>query len=360
MDTAIVIGGGQSGLSAAFALRNQGFRPVVLEAGAEPVGSWPRYYDSLRMFTPARFSRLPGMPFPGPATHYPARDEVVDYLRSYAARLDCEIRTGHRVRSVLADRDGHIVETTDGARLHAPVVVAATGNFDRPHRPAIPGLESFTGTVLHSSEYRSPAPFAGQRVVVVGGGSSAVQIAIELAGHTRTTLATRGRIGFTNQLFLPDGDFWWRATDAVLGLPVGPLLSSSQPFNVVPDYNGAYRAAIKRGEPDHRPMFAGAAGPELLWADGRRESVDTIILGTGYRPALEYLRPIGALDRAGLPRQRHGLSTVHPGLAYVGVDGQHTLLSNALHGVGRDAAHIARRLRRRIARTAPALRRAAA
>ncbi|MFC4007380.1 flavin-containing monooxygenase [Nonomuraea purpurea] len=187
----IVIGGGQSGLAMAYALREHGFRPVILEAGKEAVGSWPRYYDSLTLFTPARINSLPGLPFPGDPHRYPARDEVVDYLRTYAARLDCEIRTQTRVTSVLAAEEGFAVDTHDGARHLAPFVVAASGSFDKPHRPDLPGLAGYTGTVLHSADYRNPAPFAGQRVVVVGAANSAVQIAVELARHARVTLATR-------------------------------------------------------------------------------------------------------------------------------------------------------------------------
>nr|WP_009997516.1 NAD(P)-binding domain-containing protein [Streptomyces clavuligerus] len=361
MDTAIVIGGGQAGLGTAFALRNQGFCPVVLEAGPEPVGSWPHYYDSLVVFTPARFFSLPGMPFPGAPGHFPARDEVVAYLRQYASRLDCEIRTGARVVSVVADRDGYAVTTADGTRLHGAVVVAASGCFGNPHRPGLPGLADWTGRVLHSCEYRTPEPFAGQRVVVVGSGTSAVQIAVELSGGARTSIASRRPIRFTRPRDFDPREYVWRTFEQIGRIPVGPLLPSAAVsfFRAVPDSSGAQRRAVEQGRPDRRPLFSGAEGRELIWPDGTREQVDTVVLCTGYLPALEYLRPLGALTPDGRPRQRHGLSTSHPGLAYVGVEGQHTLLSAALHGVGTDARHIARGLRAHIVRGEPALRRPA-
>ncbi|GLF94647.1 flavin-containing monooxygenase [Streptomyces yaizuensis] len=356
MDTAIIIGGGQGGLGTAFALRNQGFRPLVLEAGTEPVGSWPHYYDSLVAFTPVCFFSLPGLPFPGDPSHFPARDEVVAYLRRYASLLDCEIRTGTRVLSVVADPDGYVVTTEDGTRLHAPVVVAATGTFGHPHRPAL-GLGRYTGTVLHSCGYRSPEPFAGQRVVVVGSGTSAVQIARELSGTARTTIASRRPIRFGSTRFRADSARYWRFFGMVGRLPVGPALPRLSELRLVVDYSGAQRRAVEEGRPDRRPMFTGGEGRELRWSDGTREMVDAVVLATGYRPALEYLRPLGALRADGTPRQRHGLSTSHPGLAYIGVEGQHTLFSDALNGVGPDARHIARALRRRVARREPALRR---
>lgn len=353
MDTAIVIGGGQAGLGTAFALRNQGFRPVILEAGAEPVGSWPRYYDSLTTFTPARISALPGMPFPGTPQHFPVRDQVVGYLRRYAARLDCEIRTGQRVSSVVADREGYRVQTEDEAVERARVVVAASGSFDNPHRPDLPGLDTFEGKVLHSCEYRSPGAFAGQRIVVVGSGSSALQIACELAGHASTTLASRRPPKVTDH-WLPESELLWKGTEVVCRLPLGPLVPYGRLASIVPDVTGALREALAKGEPDRRELFTGASGSELRWPDGSAEHVDTVILATGYRPALEYLRPLGALDRVGVARQRFGLSTTHPGLAFMGIEGQHTFFSNAIHGVGHDARLIARRLRQQVARAEPA------
>ncbi|GHH43679.1 hypothetical protein GCM10017774_41630 [Lentzea cavernae] len=141
---AIVIGGGQSGLAAAHALITRSLHPLVLEAGDDPVGSWPYYYDSLTLFSPARYSALPGLPFPGDPEHYPHRDEVVDYLRSYAKHLDADIRTGYRVTEVLHDND-YRVATPEGT-FTAPVVFAATGGFGNPHRP------------LSQASKTSPAP----------------------------------------------------------------------------------------------------------------------------------------------------------------------------------------------------------
>ncbi|WP_308315894.1 NAD(P)-binding domain-containing protein [Streptomyces sp. CC228A] len=186
-----VVGGGQSGLAAVHALRERGFTPVVLEASAQAAGAWPHYYDSLTLFSPTRYSSLPGLPFGGDPDRYPRRDEVVDHLLRYAEHLDAEVRTGRRDEQVRADGDGFRITFTDGAELGARAVVAATGGFGRPHRPTLPGLDSFTGTVLHVSEYRSPEAFAGRRVVVVGAGNFAVQVAAELSGPARVSLVGR-------------------------------------------------------------------------------------------------------------------------------------------------------------------------
>ena len=178
----VIIGGGQAGLATARIARSLGLAPIVLEAADQAAGSWPHYYDSLILFSPARRSALPGAEFPGDPDGYPTRDEVVAYLADYAAHLDADIRTGHRVETVVAAKDrarpGFEVVTTSGEVFVAPLVIAATGGFSRPHRPDLPRLDGFPGTVLHSSDYRRPGPFTGRRVVVVGGGNSAVQIAM--------------------------------------------------------------------------------------------------------------------------------------------------------------------------------------
>ncbi|MFI5569181.1 flavin-containing monooxygenase [Streptomyces sp. NPDC051740] len=339
-----VIGGGQSGLAAARALRQRGFKPVVLEASEAATGSWPRYYDSLTLFSPARYSSLPGMPFNGAdPDRYPHRDEVGAYLAAYAAGLDADVRTGRRVTAVRRADGGFEVELAGSSRLTARAVVAASGTFGRPYRPALPGLEGFTSTVLHAADYRSPARFAGQRVIVVGAGNSAVQIAAELAKVARVTLASRAPVKFARQhLGGRDLHFWLKLT----GLDIAPLgrLLRTPPTQLVID-DGRYRAALAQGAPDRRELFTGIDGAEALWPDGMREDVDAIVLATGYRPDLPYLAALdGALDAAGHPRHRDGASLTHPGLVFVGLEWQRSLSSNSLRGVGRDADRVARRL----------------
>ncbi|MFD6069641.1 MULTISPECIES: flavin-containing monooxygenase [Amycolatopsis] len=338
----IIVGGGQAGLATAHAARAQGLTPVILEAGAEPVGSWPRYYDSLTLFSPARYSSLPGLPFPGDPEHYPHRDEVVGYLRRYAGCLDAEIRTGHQVDTVTHDDGAFTVHTAGETALTAPTVIAASGGFSRPHRPALPGLDGFTGQVVHSSDYRNPDPFTGQRVIVVGAGNSAVQIATELAGHAHVTLATRTPVKFAPQRPFGKDVHFWSAAVGFDHLPIGHLLKHP-PTTAVND-PGGYRAAIRKGQPDHRRLFTTLDGDTVVWPDGTRERVDTVLLATGFRPGLSYLDTLGALDPAGRPLQSRGVSTSHPGLGFVGLEWQRSFASATLRGVGRDARYVLRKL----------------
>jgi putative flavoprotein involved in K+ transport len=342
MIDAVVIGAGQSGLAAAHALHHAGRTAVVLEAGSEPVGSWPSYYDSLTLFSPARYSSLPGMPFPGDPDRYPYRDEVVDYLRRYAKHLaddlGIDIRTNHRATALTRRGTEGTVEIADGTTLTASLVIAASGAFGQPHRPALPGLDTFTGTVLHSADYREPSPFTGQRIIVVGAANTAVQVGYELAKTATVTLATRKPIRFAPQRPLGRDVHFWSKAIGFDHLPIGHLLKTP-PHAPVND-DSRYRAAVQAGKPNQRRMFTGIDGDQVTWSDGSTEHVDTILLATGYRPALSYL------DAAEFGH-RKGISTVHPGLGYVGLEWQRSFASATLRGVGRDAHYVVCHLLRR-------------
>ncbi|MCY0937581.1 flavin-containing monooxygenase [Streptomyces sp. H34-S4] len=337
---AVVIGGGQSGLAAAHALRREGVQPVVLEASTRAAGSWPRYYDSLTLFSPARYSALPGLPFPGDPDRYPHRDEVVSYLASCVTALDADIRPGSRVEQVRADGPGFTAELEGGGRLAARTVVAATGTFGHPYRPSLPGLESFSGEGRARGRVPQPAAVHRPAGARVGAGNSAVQIAAELAAVTSVTLANRNPVKFARQRILGRDLHFWLARTGLDAAPLGRVLSRPPVQPVIDD--GRYRTAA--GAPRRRPLFTRIEGRTALWPGGHVEDVDTLLLATGYRPDLPYLAQEGALDAQGRPLHRAGASLTHPGLAFVGLEWQRSLSSNSLRGVGRDAARTVRRL----------------
>jgi putative flavoprotein involved in K+ transport len=335
----VVIGAGQSGLTAARTLQAHGISPVVLEAGPEPAGSWPHYYDSLTLFSPARYSSMPGLNFPGDPDHYPHRDEVAAYLRRYAAGLGADIRTSTRVSAVEAhDRAGFVVRTGTGQSFHAAGVVAATGSFGHPYLPVLPGQDRFTGQLLHVASYRSPHQHGGERVVVVGGGNSAVQIGYELAQAATVTLATHRPLTFHPQCRDGRDLHYWLVTSGFDQLPPEWLDHYLGDHWVVD--TGKYRHALETGQLDRRPMFTGFDIDGVVWPDGTREHVDTVVFATGYRPHLDYLRPLGALDPQGMPRHAGGISATQPGLVYLGLEFQRSFSSNTLRGVHRDAEHV--------------------
>ncbi|MBA0046576.1 NAD(P)-binding domain-containing protein [Mycobacteroides sp. LB1] len=335
---AVVIGAGQAGLAAATALTDRGLRPIVLESGSESGGAWKHYYDSLTLFSPARYSGVVGRPFPGDPDRYPRRDEVIGYLSDYAARLDVEVRSYSRVTRVGRKAAEYTVTADGGDAFVAPIVISATGTHGNPYTPVISGAETYRGRLLHAGQYRDAASFAGERVVVVGAGNSAVQIAVELADTATVTLATRGRLRLVPQRpFGLDMHFWYTRTGLDTA-PVGSWLPRRPTAPVFDD--GRYRAAFNAGRPDCRKMFTRLLGDGVVWADGSTESVDAIVWATGYRPNVDYLVGLGALDASGVPRHRNGVSTTHQGLGYVGLEWQRSLSSATLRGVGRDAAFV--------------------
>ncbi|MEV2242244.1 NAD(P)/FAD-dependent oxidoreductase [Micromonospora sp. NPDC049891] len=356
VDPVIIIGGGQAGLAAARATLAAGLRPVVLHADTEPVGSWPGYYDSLTLFSPARYSALPGLAFDGDPDHYPHRDEVLAYLRRYAATLDAEIRTGVRVTEVHPHAGGgYLIRTDAGDEIAAAGVVAASGSFGNPYLPDLPGRSDFTGGLLHVADYRRPEPYEGKRVIVVGAGNSAVQVAYELAAHAHVTLATREPVRFLPQrIGGRDLHHWLRVTGADR-LPRRILTRLIRHAAVLD--TGVYRKAITSRQLARRDMFTTFTPDGVVWSDGTTDAVDAVIFATGYRPDLGYLEPLGTVAQ-GTPRQVGGLSTTHRGLAYVGLEFQRSFASNTLRGVSRDATHVIRALaahlsgRRRLPRSA--------
>ncbi|MGH8878242.1 MAG: flavin-containing monooxygenase [Stackebrandtia sp.] len=333
----VIVGAGQSGLAAAKAVRDAGLTPLVLEAGDRAAGSWPHYYDSLKAFSPNRFNNLAGLPFGGEPDAYPTRDEVATYLERFAAGLDVEIRTGARVADVSVESGRYLVNTADGATVEASGLVAASGSFANPYVPDLDGSERYTGKLLHVADYREPSPYRDQRVIVVGAGNSAIQVAVELAHVATVTLASHYMPQIVPQL-INGRDVHYLLTDRFDDLPpswLARLLTGTMVMDT-----GGYQDAFDTGLLDRRDMFTGLTEDGAVWADGSREPVDTIILATGYRPNLGYLKSLGALDEHGMPQHSQGVSLTHPGLVYLGVEFQRNFASNTLRGVANDAAHV--------------------
>jgi putative flavoprotein involved in K+ transport len=273
------------------------------------------------------------MVFHGDQDRYPKRDEVTQYLREYAVRFDLPITTGFDVCSVEAAGQAFEITALDGRRVESRAVVVATGGFSTPRMPTLEGEAVFQGERLHSRDYRSPGPFAGRRVIVVGAGNSAVQIAVELAKVAKVTLATRGPIRWVPQRILgKDIHFWlkWLLLDnlSLPGDPTSPVLD-----------DGHYRRAIRKGQPDMRAMFTRFTSNGVVWRDGTQEDVDAVIFATGFSPSLSFLAIPGALDSKGRPCQRRGISAVR-GLFFVGLPWQRDLASATIRGAARDSVEV--------------------
>lgn len=348
MHDTVVIGAGQAGLAAGYYLQRAGLRFTIVEASGTVGGSWPMHYDSLKLFSPARFSSLPGMRMHGDSERYPTRDELVGYLQQYASHFQLPIVRNARVTSV-SHREGYFAIQTSAGTYHARSVVAATGSYHRPFTPHLPDQESFAGETVHASAYHTPEGFAGKRVLVVGSGNSAVQIATELARSAQVTLTSRRPVEYVAQRpWGRDIHFWWWLTrfDRIsLDSPVGRLIDrlTANAGRPVLD-TGVYRAALDAGRPNWQPLFRRFTADGVELTDGRVEAIDAVIFATGYQPNLAYLDGLGALDATGNPLHHQGISTVVSGLGFVGLANQRTLASATVRGVGPDAAVVVRAL----------------
>ena len=330
----VVIGGGQAGLATGWQLQQQGLEYLILDEQKSPGGNWRNYYDSLELFSPAAYSSLPGMPFPGAPGHYPGRDEVVRYLEQYADLFQLPVRQGVQVTQVARADTGFQITAANGQGMLASAVIVASGAFSRPYLPDIPGLESFRGTRLHSADYRHAAPFRGQSVIVIGAANSAVQIAYDLASVATVTLATREAIRFAPQRILgADFHSWLKWT----GLEKTRWLND-QSTPVLDD--GTYRKALKTGYFKQRPMFTQATSTGIVWPNGQHEAVDSLVFATGFRPNLTFLEGLPVTNERGQVMQRDGHAMHVPGLYFVGLPKQRNFASATLRGVGPDAGHL--------------------
>jgi cation diffusion facilitator CzcD-associated flavoprotein CzcO len=361
---AIVVGAGPAGLACAAMMKAGGLDVAVLEK-ADRVGAvWRRHYDRLHLHTDRKHSGLAGFAMPATYPLYPSRAQVVDYLERYTARFDVKPVFGATVSRIQRVSGLWRVETADAAMM-APIVVVATGIADSPYRPTWPGLENYSGTVIHSSEYRNPAPFAERRVLVVGFGNSGGEIALDLAdAGVDVGMAVRSPV----QIIPRD----------LLGLPIMSwiLLYRRLPARLVDLINGpVLRLAV--GDFEKFGLRRAAKGPRqmveedgrvplidigtlarirdgsiriyegidrftpdsVVFSGGMTERIDAVILATGFRPDLRRLMPDvdGVFDRRGMPRVT-GQATAAAGLYFCG---QITVSTGQLREIGIEAQQIA-------------------
>lgn len=332
----VVVGGGQAGLAAGYHLARAGLAFVILDAQERPGGAWRHSWESLRLFSPAEHSSLPGRLMPvQPGEPYPRAAHVVDYLTDYEQRYRLPVIRPVRVAAVRRDGAALRVEA-DAGTWRAGAVISATGTWWRPFHPAVPGMDTFAGRHLHASGYRHPKDFAGQRVVVVGGGNSGAQIAADLTAHVDVTWVTR-----RPPRFLPD-DIDGRAlfTTATArrralerGEPDTGGVAGLGDIVAVP----AVRAARDTGALNAQPMFDRLDVHGPVWADRTSAPAEAVIWATGFRPALSHLAPLGLRATGGHIPADGTRAIGEPRLHLLGYGDWTGPASATLIGVGRTA-----------------------
>lgn len=341
----LVIGGGQAGLAMGQQLAARDVDFTILDASQRVGDTWRHRWDSLRLFTPAAFSGLPGMPFPAPPSHLPDKDEVAAYLERYAERFELPVRLETRVEALARDGD-HYVVYASGTRFEANNVIVATGPSQRPRIPEVSQRLAPDILQVHSSQYRTPFDLPDGPALVVGAGNSGAQIALELSRFRKVWLAGRDTGHLPRRLLGRDLFDWiWpimrgatadtrlgrrlrsRAThqgDALIGIRERTLTEAG---------------VVRKGRLDQERGGLPVCGGEVL-------QPRVIIWSTGFGPHYDWIH-LPVVDADGRPRHRRGIAADAPGLFFLGMRFQHRMTSSLLGGVGADAEFIAEQVTRR-------------
>jgi len=351
----VVIGAGQAGLSVGYHLARRGLRFVILDAEARVGDVWRKRWDSLRLFTPARLDGLDGMKFPARPGYFPTKDEMADYLEAYATRFELPVRTGVRVDRV-SRRDGRYLVRAGALELEADQVVIAMATFQRPQLPRYAAQLGPGVTQLHSSAYRNPGQLRDGDVLVVGAGNSGAEIAMDLARARRADGAAAPRIflsgrhpgqapfdinkPLTSRVLMP----------LVLRVVFHRLLTIKTPMG-----RKARPKVLSKGGPlirtkladleaagvERVPRIAGARDGKPLLDDGRALDVRNVVWCNGFEPGFSWIdRPV--FGGGGELLHDGGVARGEPGLYFVGLHFLYAMSSTMIHGVGRDAARIAK------------------
>ncbi|HET7458131.1 MAG TPA: NAD(P)-binding domain-containing protein [Gemmatimonadaceae bacterium] len=357
----VVVGAGQAGLSVGYFLARRGVPFVILEAGARVGDNWRERWDSLRLFTPARFDGLAGMPFPAPSHAFPTKDEMADYLEAYAARFDLPVRTGVRVDRLWKENGRYMIAAGD-LLFEAEHVVVAMATYQQPKIPHFAAELAPDIVQLHSRDYRNLAQLRPGGVLIVGAGNSGAEIAMETASAGRPTWLSGRDVGHVPV----------RLESAVARYVVAPLLFRVVFHRVLTTGTPVGRRArphvISKGAPliRQRPSDLRAAGVERvgrttgardgkpLLDDGRTLDVANVIWCTGFEPGLDWI-DLPIFDDRGEPVHERGLVPSEPGIAFVGQHFLYALSSTMIHGVARDAEYVANAIAPPVPVPAPAL-----
>ncbi|MGH2826967.1 MAG: flavin-containing monooxygenase [Actinomycetota bacterium] len=340
----LVIGGGQAGLAMGYQLSQRDLPYRIIDANERVGDAWRNRWDSLRLFTPNRLNHLPGMPFPGYHWGFPSKNEMADYLESYARKFDLRVETGVRVERLTREGD-RFVATSGGRRYEADNVVVAMSSWQRPRVPDYaPELDPRI-VQLHVAEYKNPGQLQEGDVLVVGAGNSGAEVAIELARTHRVLLSGAGNGAIP---FRPES-----VAARVLMPIVGRVIFHRVLTTKTPIGKKARPKWISTGEPLIRtkPKDLAAVGVERVprvtgvqsglaqLEDGRSVDVANVVWCTGFQPGFSWidLPVLGPQE----PLHRRGVVESEPGLYFIGLKFLYSVSSEQIHGVGRDAGYIA-------------------
>jgi len=336
-----VIGGGQAALAIGFFIRRQGRRSVILERAAQIAPAWRERWESLTLFTPRRYSALPGFPFPGDLDGYPTRDEVIAYLEQYAQTFELPLKLNSEVNKLEVGDDGRFRLEVDGRTVTADQVVVATGPFQAPNVPNLAGRLADGVFQTHAVGYRRPDEVPPGTVLVIGGGNTGFQIAKELSATHKVVLSVGSRQTPLPQRAFGRDLFWWltkaRILDKTVESRLGRKLSTRDTL-----IGSSPRELKRRYDVEIKPRAVDADAGTVRFEDGSELEIDAVIWATGYRPHYSWIK-MPVFDEAERLRHRRGVTDV-AGLYFLGLTWQHTRGSALIGWLRDDAEFISERI----------------
>jgi len=331
----IVIGGGQSALACGYYLKKLGLSYILLDDQATCGGGWLHTWESLTLFSPAEYSSLPGWMMPQSGNQFPTKFEVINYLCAYEQRYKLSIQRPVKVTDVFK-QDGRFSVVTDHGNFYASTVISATGSWQHPFVPTLPGIQEFAGEQLHSAAYKNALPFRGKRVLVVGGGNSGAQLLAEVSRSAETKWAT-----LTESAFLPDdvdGRVLFNTATAKYhalekNAKTEPVELNLGNIVMVPGVKEARNRNVLHSAGNIKALTSTG----VVWDNDLTEDFDTIIWCTGFKPALAHLNGLVSVNEKGHVALKGQQSVDSPGLWLVGYGNWTGFASATLIGVGRSA-----------------------
>jgi putative flavoprotein involved in K+ transport len=335
----LIVGAGQAGLALGARLKSTSLRFGLIERHARVGDSWRNRYDSLTLFTPRAYSALPGLAVPGDPDGFPTKDEMADYLETYATHFDLPVMPNTGIASLERANGGFRAATEAGEQIHSRAVVLATGAYQRPAIPVISKELPAEVLQLTPESYKNPAQLPPGRVLVVGDGATGRQIAVELSATHEVFLASGRPRRVSPDRVLGKSIFWWMDKLGIVRASresaIGRYLMKTDPF---PGKDLELERLRERGV-EAVGRLSRVEGKTVTFADGNTTEVDTVIWATGYRDDAERVAIPEAKDADGDFLHERGVSPV-PNLYFIGRSWQWTRGSALLTGVGADASYL--------------------
>ncbi len=334
----IIIGAGQAGLTMGYYLKQEGYNFLLLEAGKQVGDSWRNRYDSLQLFTPRSYSSLPGMALIGEKNEFPYKDEIATYLEEYARHFQLPVQLQTEVLKIKKEKEIFELHTPTEV-LQTKKVIIASGGFQQPFIPSVSANLSSHIFQIHSSQYKSSPQIPQGKVLVVGGGNSGMQIAVELAKTHEVTVSISHPLTFLPLQLFGKSIFNLLEKVGLLYAEINTKRGRWFQKRKDPIFGFEGKKLIRNGAIKLQEKVVSASGNNIMFQNGDIYSAESVIWSTGFVQNYNWIEIEQAVNEKGFPNHIKGISPVK-GLYYIGLPWQSQRGSALICGVGKDAAYV--------------------